>query len=272
MGAVLGRAELYELFDGDPGPVVGFLRWLVEACGLGATPRVLEIGCGPGRLLVEFAGLGWDVEGLEPDTAYAERAVERTRGLDGVRVRRGGFANVDGEAAFDLVAAMNGPFSYLLTPEAREDAARRMHEALVPGGVAVVDFANFPWVLRNYREPEEAVRTHNGRTVRRTPVHTLDFHDGLWTHTDRFTVEHEDGDVEEVEVVHRLAMMGYPEVARVLRAAGFEDLRTYNGYEVRTSERLTGPRLLVSARKPPATGRADARRGDAGRGDPGHGV
>ena len=248
------KADLYELFDTDPASVVGFLRFLVEESGPTKVPRVLDVGCGPGRLLVALAQLGWSVEGLEPDPAYLARAVERTRSLAGVRARRGGFADVDAAGMFDLVVAMNGPFAYLLTPADREDAAQRIFAALRPGGLAVLDLGNFPWILKNYPPPQEETRDLDGVTVRRRPTHDLDVHDGLWTHTDHFTVEHEDGRVQELEVVHRLAVFGYPEVRRVLRGAGFEDLSTYTGYDARSSERLTGPRLLVSARRPESGG------------------
>ncbi len=67
-------------------------------------------------------------------------------------MRRGGFAYIDVDGPFDLVVAMNGPFSYLPTPDDREDAALCAFGALRPGGLVVIDLANFPWILKNYRE------------------------------------------------------------------------------------------------------------------------
>lgn len=241
-------ADFYELFDTDPGPVVGFLKWVVESHGMDV-PRVLDVGCGPGRLLAEFVRLGWPAEGLEPDPVYLERATGRAAEWRDVVVWRGGFADIEPEPRFDLVVAMNGPFAYLLSTAEREDAARRAFGALRPGGILVLDLANFPWVLKNYRAPSHDRRTIDGVTVTRIPTHSLDFHRCVWTHTDLFVVQGGDED-GAFEKVHPLSMLGFPEVARVLELSGFDEIRTYNGYDSRRPEELSGSRLLVSARKP----------------------
>lgn len=242
-------AELYELFDSDPAPVVAFLRWLVETHELPGPPTVLDVGCGPGRLLAVFADLGWPVHGLEPNAAYFARASQRASSWPGVVVRRGGFGDIDAMDVFDLVVAMNGPFSYLLTPLAREDAARRAFAALRPGGLLVLGLANFPWILKHYRKPPKESRTLGTVTVTRAARYDLDFHDLTWIHTDHYVVREGGRKVASNEMVHHMSILGYPEVARVLELAGFEDLRTYNDYEARRNERLSGEHMLVSARK-----------------------
>jgi SAM-dependent methyltransferase len=196
--------------------------------------------------LSEFNRLGWAAEGLEPDRAYFERAGKQAAEWRDVVVRRGGFAEIEGGGNFDLVVAMNGPFSYLLTSTEREEGAQRAFGALRHGGLLVLDLANFPWILKNYRAPSPERRTVEGITVTRVPLHSLDFHDCIWTHTDLFVTQ--GGGV--VEKVHRMSMVGYPEVARVLRLSGFDEITTYNGYESRQSEELNGSRMLVTARKP----------------------
>ena len=40
--------------------------------------KLLEIGCGNGKKLLMFQNLGWDVEGIEPDKAAAEKAKNKT--------------------------------------------------------------------------------------------------------------------------------------------------------------------------------------------------
>lgn len=241
-------AELYEVFDSDPSPLVGFVKWIAESRGIQA-PKVLDVGCGPGRLLGEFNRLGWSAVGLEPERTYFRAAAKRAAQWPDVLVLEGGFAEIPTEGEFDLAVAMNGPFSYLLTPAEREQAGRRLSGALKPGGLVVLDLANFPWILKNYRAPTYARRAAEGLTVTRFPLHSLDFHSCVWTHRDLYVVE-EGGKTDTVEQTHRMSMIGYPEVARVLQLNGFEEIRTYNGYESRSPEELSGSRLLVTARKP----------------------
>jgi SAM-dependent methyltransferase len=64
------EAELYCAFDSDPAPVVDFLRWLASVHELPSPPHVLDIGCGPGRLLLPLSRLGWHVVGMEPNEAF----------------------------------------------------------------------------------------------------------------------------------------------------------------------------------------------------------
>ena len=41
------------------------VSFLVDALGLGAGARILDVGCGPGRHALEFARRGFDVVGVD---------------------------------------------------------------------------------------------------------------------------------------------------------------------------------------------------------------
>lgn len=245
----MNQAQLYALYESDPAPVIAFLRYLAGAYGLAGSPRVLDVGCGPGRLLAPLTALGWSVTGLEPDPDYAEAASRAAAGLEGARVRRGGFGDIDETAAYDLVAAVNGPYSYLPTLEARRDAIERASRALRPGGVLFLHFSNFWWILRNYREPPRQEMEIDGVTVTRTARHEIDFHTGRFTHVDTFRWTDAGGASHAMEKAHEMAMVTPPETERLLLEAGLEDIRTFNGYEDRAPSPLTGKSVLIAARR-----------------------
>ena len=239
--------ELYMASDADPAPIVEFVRWLAESYGLPQPLHVLDAGCGPGRLLGPLERLRWRVTGMEPNPdffAAARRFAESSRRVD---VVQGGFLDVDQAEEFDLVVAINSSFAHLLVPAERAEALRRIHDALRPGGVVFIDLPNFVWILRNYRQPEPYTFTAQGETVTLVRRHEIDFHEAAFITTDDYVFE--DGRVGD-RLVHAYGMATLPELRYHLEEAGFIDLRTFNGYASRADDRVSGPRMLIAARRP----------------------
>src|SRR5690606_27809671 len=105
-------SELYSASDSDPAPVVGFLRVLAAGYGVLEPPRVLDVGCGPGRLLAPLERLRWEVTGMEPNRDFLAAAREVARSSRRLHVRPGGFLDVEDREIFDLVVGMNGSFAH----------------------------------------------------------------------------------------------------------------------------------------------------------------
>src|SRR5688572_23012596 len=147
-------SDLYDAFSPDPGPAVEFVYWLRESYEIhGEQINILDVGCGPGQSLMEFAGLGWRVVGLEPNPDFYAEAKTLAEGTEQLEVQPGGFNDIQGVDRFHLITAINGPFAYLLQPEAQLDALKRAYQALKPGGVLFLDVPNLLWFLKNEAEP-----------------------------------------------------------------------------------------------------------------------
>src|SRR5262245_4898832 len=52
---------------GRPPYAAGLIRRVVQLCGLDATHRVLDLGCGPGQLALAFAPFVGQVVGIDPE-------------------------------------------------------------------------------------------------------------------------------------------------------------------------------------------------------------
>ena len=208
----------YAAFYGAGPPVqVPFIARIARSFDLAGELRVLDIGCGTGRLLAPLAALGWHVVGMDPQVEnLAEARQIAVLAAGRIEIVLGGFAELDDIEAFDIVVAVGDPWWYLLMRKARADALYRIHRALRPGGAVVLDGPNFEWILDHYRAPEPSEALVDGTLVHKIPVHHIDRLGGTWSQTDTFRVR-DTG--EELTMLHRFAIIPLEEVLSSIREA-----------------------------------------------------
>ncbi|MEU1850868.1 methyltransferase domain-containing protein [Streptomyces sp. NPDC019990] len=95
---------------------------------------VLDVGCGPGRLVAELAGRGRAVLGIDVSGA----AVDHTLRLGGQALRRSVFEPLPGEGRWGTVLLMDGNVGIGGDPRA---LLHRAAELLRPGGVLIAETA-----------------------------------------------------------------------------------------------------------------------------------
>ena len=244
------HGQLYDAFYGsDPEPVVGFITYLCGLYDLPCPGSFLDMGCGPGRLIAPLSEKGWKVTAYEPDGDYAATATEVIRHVPEGRFRQAGFLDLDEEEAYDLMAAVGGPYYCVVEASDRREAVARCYRALRPGGVLFLNLSHFLGILQNYREPPTLRAEIDGVTVTRTARHEFDYHLGIMTHHDHFSWLEPSGEKRSAEKTYRMAMVSYPEVALFLEDAGFIEVRTFNSFADRAPSPLSGKRIIVLARR-----------------------
>lgn len=103
--------------------------------------RVLDAGCGTGRVMIRLAELGHDCVGIDLDASMLDVARERAPELPWYRTDLADFdpAALGITADFDLVVAA-GNVMPLLTPGTEATVVARLAGALRPGGLLVAGF------------------------------------------------------------------------------------------------------------------------------------
>ncbi|WP_045299605.1 methyltransferase domain-containing protein [Saccharothrix sp. ST-888] len=117
-------------------PAAGADHDLLRRCvGLG-TP-VLDLGCGPGRLVAELLALGVPAMGVDVTLA----AVDRTHGLGGPALCRSVFDRLPAEGRWGAVLLADGNLGIGGDPDA---LLHRVLQLLAPGGRLLVEVEPLP--------------------------------------------------------------------------------------------------------------------------------
>lgn len=250
----ISEADLYDAFllkGPETDSILEFHRRLLSHYNLAKDIKLLEIGCGTGRLLDGFSSFAGDVVGMEPSTPYLRRARERIRSKT-ITLQPGGFADLHAQNEFDLITAVNGPIVYVTSSTARDDALRRIFSALKSGGVLLLDLPNFLYMLKNYdtsllKPVEQQIKNY---TVTRTSTHAFDFHDALWIHRDTYTFLSASSPVQTFQNEFKFAMISQTDIRSALERQGFSDVRTFPSWDAVMPDSITGARIIIAARRP----------------------
>lgn len=106
-----------------------------------AGPRVLDAGCGTGRVAIELAGRGYDVVGVDLDASMLDVARGRAPEL---RWLQADLATLEPEVGpFDLIL-LAGNVMIFLTPGTEDAVLARMAAVLRPGGLLLAGFSLLP--------------------------------------------------------------------------------------------------------------------------------
>jgi SAM-dependent methyltransferase len=106
-----------------------------------AGARVLDAGCGTGRVMIRLAELGYDCVGVDLDASMLAVARKEAPGLPWFQADLAGFdpAVLDIATDFDLVVAAGNIFP-LLAADTEAAVVERLTATLRPGGLIVAGF------------------------------------------------------------------------------------------------------------------------------------
>jgi SAM-dependent methyltransferase len=239
--------RLVEVYDAECpwGPDDDLFRSLV-----GETPhaRVVDLGCGTGRLTVALAAAGHAVTGVDPAGSSLDRA--RTKdGAEAVSWVHGTSADLP-TAAFDVAVMTSHVAQFFVGDDEWAIVLDDLARAVVPGGRLVFDSRDpddRAWERWNPTDSARTVVLSDGLRVDViTEVTGVEGQVVAFTHTYRFA----DGEVLASEA--RLRFRPLAELRTTLAAAGFAVEQVFGGWRRQPVGRGDGEHVVVARRGQPA--------------------
>lgn len=203
---------------------------------LGATGRVLELGCGTGRIAMPLARAGVDVVGIDRSSEMLDRARRRARrSTHGHRVTlvRGDIRHLPfPDASFGLVMAPYGILQSLLRERDLGRTLEAVARVLEPGGTFGLELvADLPaWEECDRRTTLRGRRASNGARVTLIESVRQDRKRGL-THFDQEFVERRGRVTRRRTFSLAFRTLSVPQMTVRLRRAGLEIAAVLGDYD-----------------------------------------
>ena len=132
------------------------VRGIMDLLKLPPGSRVLDLGCGYGRILIPIAQRSaWHVTGLDIRFAslqQAQRAWTVNRSGGAVTLVQGDMRAQPFQETFDAVLSIFSSFGYFDTEEDDRAVLQEAARVIRPGGMLLLDTLHRDYVIRQYRE------------------------------------------------------------------------------------------------------------------------
>jgi ubiquinone/menaquinone biosynthesis C-methylase UbiE len=226
-------AEFWDLFRGDTSSWEDRFFFLDVVKKHGGP--VLDVGCGTGRILLDFMQQGIDMDGMDNSPDMLARLEQKAEKLNlHPTVYQQEMHNFSLPRKYQTILVPSSSFQLLLDPSLPPLAMNRFYEHLLPGGVLAMPFMTL-WKQGDPLESEwtrEAIRPEDGATVRRWQFSRFDRETDLESTIDRYEIIRDGKVIASEEHRQSPATRSYTQKRAIdlYKEAGFKDIQVFHEF------------------------------------------
>ena len=226
-------AEFWDLFRGDTSTWEDRFFYLEVVKKYGSP--VLDIGCGTGRILLDFMQQGIDIDGVDNSPDMLARLHQKAEKLNlHPTVYQQEMHELSLPRKYQTILVPSSSFQLLLDAALPPVAINRFYEHLLPDGVLVMPFMTL-WKQGDPLESEftrEAIRPEDGATVRRWQYSRFDPDTDLEDAIDRYEIIRDGKVIASEEHKQSPATRSYTQEQAVAlyQKAGFRDIQVFHEF------------------------------------------
>ena len=226
-------AQTWDLFRGDTSKWEDrqFYLDIIRESG----QPVLDVGCGTGRLLVDYLSQGIDIDGLDISPEMLDLCQQKMDD-QGVKTSlyEGAMETIHLPRKYQTIIVPSSSFQLVLDPGTARQAIENLYAHLVPGGTLVMPFMKV-WkegYESSWRLTGEKIRQSDGATVKRWSRNWYDPINQLEHNEDRYELIKDEKVIASEHHLRSPATREYSQrqALDLYIRAGFVDLRVYKGF------------------------------------------
>ena len=226
-------AEFWDLFRGDTSAWDDRFFFLDVLKKYGAP--VLDVGCGTGRILLDFMQLGYDIDGIDNSPEMLARLRQKAEKLNlKPTVYQQEMTDLSLPREYQTILVPSSSFQLLLDASLPAIAMKRFYEHLLPGGVLAMPFMTLwkPGQPLESEFPREAIRPEDGATIRRWQFSRFHPETGLEDTIDRYEIIRDGHVIAKEEHRQSPATRSYTQeqAVNLYQEAGFKDIQVFHEF------------------------------------------
>ena len=196
-----------------------------KIAGLSKGARILDAGCGPGRIAVELATRGLEVTGVDLIQSELDAAAESAsaEGVD-LELIKADLRSFKSEKKFDCAINLYTSFGYCDTIEEDVQILKSIFDSVRDGGFFILENISREIAIKDFTEGEWFERA--GKTVL-TDFGVVGAWEGLRSHW--ILLDNETGERIEHEFIQRL--YSAVELKRIMLGIGFKSAEIYGDFD-----------------------------------------